>query len=591
MPPHDLTTRDRRLATLLVGLLAVVAFLPSLRNGFVYDDEKYILQNPLIASWSWEHLRAILTQPYFGNFHPLHLLAYALERTAFGLRPMGWHAVSVALHAVNAMLLYRLLPRFGVGPAVALAGAAIFAVHPVQAESVAWVSEQKSLLSLLFTFLCLQAYLTARASGRPIHVALSTLAFLSALASKVQAVGAIPFLLALEVLNPPALGRGKGSPLTRLLPLLVLFGTWTNLAIIAHGKAHYIKLYPGGSLLTTVLSIGPILFAYGRNLLWPTGLAIIYDLPPANEMVLAVLLAQWIVVFGIGILLIELARRERERRIALGLIWIAGFLLPVLNFVPISTLLNDRYLYAPLCAIGPMAVYGAYALAGALVRRGLLTVPTWTATVTACAVVVMLGWASGVRSSVWYDTERLWSEAVKKSPRSEHAHYNLGTYWMEKGRYDLAERELHAAMEADPNRPNAYQNLGGIHFRQKRYRLAAAELKAATRIDSQSYALWMNLALVQGAAGRWDEALKALDQALRLRPRATEPYYSLGFVRVAKGDRQGGIQALVKFLGGSEGTPASRRLAEEQLRRLKAQDRNSREASRAGTNLAREGRQ
>ncbi|OFW67846.1 MAG: hypothetical protein A2Y74_04945 [Actinobacteria bacterium RBG_13_63_9] len=146
-------------------------------------------------------------------------------------------------------------------------------------------------------------------------------------------------------------------------------------------------------------------------------------------------------------------------------------------------------------------------------------------------------------------------------------------------------------MEADPNRPNAYQNLGGIHFRQKRYRLAAAELKAATRIDSQSYALWMNLALVQGAAGRWDEALKALDQALRLRPRATEPYYSLGFVRVAKGDRQGGIQALVKFLGGSEGTPASRRLAEEQLRRLKAQDRNSREASRAGTNLAREGRQ
>jgi tetratricopeptide (TPR) repeat protein len=500
-------------------LLAGLAFLPSLRNGFVYDDERYVLLNPLLGSWSWENLRAILTQSYFGNFHPLHHLAIALQHAAFGVEPMGWHAVSLALHALNAALLVRLLLRLGISAAVAWAGAALFAVHPVQAESVAWVSEQKNLLSLLFTLLSLDLYLTARGGGRLLG---SVLAFAAALASKVSAIGLIPVLLFIERFPPATLGPARGRSLLRLLPFVVLGGLWANLGILAHGEAGFIHAYPGGSLGVAVLSIGPVLVAYAKNLLWPSGLAAAYDLPPATEMPAALVAGAWLAI-GAALLVAARAGRGRERSVGLGVLWSAAFLLPVLNLVPIGTLMNLLLALA----------------AGAFVRAG-----------------------------VWRNEERLWVDAVSKSPRSAVARYNLGTLRLEQGRDDLAEPHLRAALEADPSLPQPYQNLGFIHFREGKYLLAVREYRAAVRLGAGSARLWMNLALAESAAGHLEEALAALRHASRLRPRSGGVDLALGLLLEARGDAKEAVRAFEAFLAAGDGEPWQRRIAEEHIRAL-----------------------
>jgi tetratricopeptide (TPR) repeat protein len=571
----------------LIAALAAAAFLPALANGFVYDDEQYILGNALIARLSGENLRAILAHPYFGNYHPLHLLLILAQRLIFGLNPLGWHAVSLALHAANAALLLRLLGRLGVAAPVAAAGAALFAVHPVQAESVAWVAEQKSLLSLLFTLLAFGAYLDARSSGRAASLARAALAFAAALASKVAAIGLVPALIAYEILHRegPEGAGGKGAAV-RLLPFVLLGGLWCNLGILAHGEVGFIHAYPGGSLASAVLSIAPVLVAYAWNLIWPMGLSASYGLPPATELAPLAVLGAWLLTGAAALLLARAAARDRSRHLALGLAWIAGFLLPVLNLVPIGTLMNDRYLYAPLCAIGPMAAAGLAAGARRAARAAGRDAMGPFGPALFRAFLLALALAALSRAGVWRDAERLWTDAAAKSPRSAHARYNLGTFRLERGELDRAARDLRAAVEIDPAKPRPWQNLGVIHYRQGRYRLAAVEFAAATKLAPRSFDSWLGLAAAQAHAGRVAEARAALARADRLRPGSAAVHLALGTLLERAGDRAGAGKAFGQVLRARDRTEGQVRAAEERLRTLRIPIRNPERVAKGGTALA-----
>ena len=583
MPSPEASARPSRRILWAIGVLAAASFLPALWNGFVYDDDGYVLRNSLIASPSLDDLRAILTRPYFGNFHPLHVLLLALQRMVFGLRPAPWHAVSLTLHAANAILLVRLLPRFGIPPTIAVSGAAIFAVHPIQVESVAWVSEQKNLLSLLFTLLALEGYLTARASGRWWPLLGASAAYLAALASKVQSVGLLPVLFAIEYLRPSVLPAPRGRPLVRLLPFVALGGLWINLAILAHGRAGFIKPYPGGSLIATVLSAGPVLVAYAGNLLWPLHLSAEYDLLPAGELPRIHLAATWVILGCAALGLRRACLRDQGGRITLGLVWVAGFLLPVMNLVPIGPLMNDRYLYAPLCALGPLLAAGACEIVRRAIPRGKLRAPDGPVVAVMGAAIAALALASAVRSEVWRDEFRLWRDAAAKSPRSHLARYNLGTIWLERGRADLAEVELRAAMEADPTRPAPYKNLGVLHYRQKRFRLASALFRAGIRLAPANYDLWLSLAVAEAAAGRQVQALAAIRRAASLDPQAARPHYVEGMLLERTGDAEGASAAFRKFISLQRGETKDRRAAEEHIRNLGSRLRSSKPPDSGGT--------
>lgn len=561
---------DSRPVAFYLALLSILAFLPALGNGFVYDDEGYILRNPNIGELTPGNLWTILTEPYFGNFHPLHHLLIALQRALFGLNPLGWHALSLLLHGLNTALLYRVLLRLGIGGAVSVAGTALFAVHPLQAESVAWISEQKNLLSLLFVLLSLGAYLRARATGSLLPWIGSLLAFFLALAAKVSAVALPPVLMAIEIFSPRVPGAARGGALARTLPFLLLAGLWANFGITAHGEEGFIHPWPGGSPGATLLTIAPVLVTYAGNLLWPLDLAAAYDLQPASAMPPGELAACWALVLAAGLGLVHLARRDRRRRVALGLVWISAFLLPVINLIPIGTLLNDRYLYAPLCAVGPLLAGG---LLAALRPAGtLLKVPSPVATrigvVSAGLLLLFLSAGAWERARVWKDEGTLWTDAAARSERSALARFNLGTWWLEQGRADLAEAHLRAALEADPTMTRPYHNLGVIYYGRGKFSLAAKFFEGGLRLAPDNYDLWMGLGAARAGAGDRDPAAAAFREALRLRPRAGAPLLAQGLLLAEGGEETAAATALRAFLASGEGDAGQRRLAGERIRNL-----------------------
>ncbi|MFQ5457129.1 MAG: tetratricopeptide repeat protein, partial [Myxococcota bacterium] len=356
-----------------------------------------------------------------------------------------------------------------------------------------------------------------------------------------------------------------GRALVRVLPFVLLAGLWCNLGLLAHGDEGFIHPYPGGSFTAALWTIAPVLLAYGKLLLWPLGLAAAYDLPPATGMPPGAVAGAWLAVAFLLAFMAFAARKAGEPRVGIALVWIGAFLLPVLNLVPIGTLLNDRYLYAPLCALGPLAVAGVVA-AGRLSGRTLSPRPR--AAIGAAglaAVLVLLTGLSHIRAGVWADEARLWSDAVVHSPGSALARYNLGTLYLERGRDDLAEPHLRAALAADPTLSGPYQNLGTLHLRQGKAGLAMREFDAAIRLSGGSYDLWMNLALAQSAAGLPEKAIASLNAALRALPGEGRPYLAMGLLYEQLGDPAQARDAFKLFLASDDGDESQRNLAKARI--------------------------
>jgi Flp pilus assembly protein TadD len=188
-----------------------------------------------------------------------------------------------------------------------------------------------------------------------------------------------------------------------------------------------------------------------------------------------------------------------------------------------------------------------------------------------------------VRSEVWRDELRLWSDAAATSPASHLARYNLGTIWLERGREDLAERELRAAIHADPTRAAPYKNLGVLYYRQKRFGLAAAHFRVGIRIAPANYDLWMSLSAAEAGSGRNLQALAAARRASSLHPKEARPYYVRGILLERVGDPAGAATAFRKFLDLEKGATARRRAAEEHLRTLQSRLRTPRTEAAHGT--------
>jgi tetratricopeptide (TPR) repeat protein len=270
--------------------------------------------------------------------------------------------------------------------------------------------------------------------------------------------------------------------------------------------------------------------------------------------------------------LVTTALRERERRIALGLVWIAAFLAPVLNLVPIGTLMNDRYLYAPLCAIAPMLAAGVAAAARVAGRR---------------ARFPLGGPDLGAILAPGGRFERaigVWRGAVDGRCREEFRSAPRAATWDDSlaGPSGSAGEPRRAIL--DPASPRPYVNLGAIHFRQGRYRLAAAELEAAAKLAPKDFGIRMSLASAQARAGRDREAIASLRWAERLRPGSGGPWLGIGLLLEQGGDAPGARRAFEEALAARDLDPAKAALAEAHLRdlRLRKGDRGKSRGSAHG---------
>ena len=533
------------LAVLALGIMVAVSYFPAFSAGFIWDDVIFT-KEPVIREASgllniWFSPTDVKQE---GHYWPLTYTSFWLEHKLWGLAPLGYHLVNVLLHVVNCLLVWRLLLRLSVPGAWIIA--AVFAVHPLHVESVAWVIERKDLLSALFyltAFMTWTRFVEAPGWGR---YCLALALFTAGLLSK-SVVVTLP--VALLIWHWWKREKVTSTDLFRLVPFFLV-----GLGIAMADLSFYISREPlslSYSPVERVLIAARALWFYVGKLVWPTGLAVIY---PLWEIRIGDPLAWAYVVatMAVGVLL-WLGRHRMGRGPLAGALFFVVTLSPVLGFVDYGymqfSFVADRFQY--LAGIGVMtvliggAVHGTDKLPGGLKKgaMGLLVV-----------VLALLGTITWHQTGIYRDSITFFSHiisfnpdardaylnlgdalhkadrleeamaaarlAVEKRPDSANARGNLGLALLNFKQFDEAEKQLQRALELDPRHKNARQNLAETFRRQERHEEAIESYRAVLRIDSKYTMAHAGLGDSLFHLHRYKEAVAALEQSLALEPDA-----------------------------------------------------------------------
>ena len=526
------STRWNFAAPLLAAATALALFASTLTFQFLnWDDDRYVLQNPWIRSWSAENLTHIFTKPYLANFLPLHLLSYLVDYSLWGLNPFGYHLQSVLLHALNAALVWTVVRRMFGGRALPLLSALFFAVSPAHVEAVAWISIRKDLLSTTFALLSLDFYLRAR--GAPSRAGTGTTAYIGsvlcftlALLAKVTAVTLPAFFLLLDWMQ----GMGKGvyrlnrTDLTNKIPFVVV-GTW--LALLNRSAQAQAGAVLQQDALSHAMVEGHAMWNYLGVLFGFLHGNPDYDLPALTRDPSTILLS----LAGLMLLPVVawLGYRARDRVLCSGTSWIFIMLIPALGF-PLVTYMAERYLYLPSVGFCWMLAYGIVRLSDLV--RDSRSRQVALAGMTLVPIALFAG--RTVRYlPIWRDSESLWTYAMTRS-HDYRPYTNLAQIRIHQNRLEEAEKLLLSAAQGHED-PYTYQNLSVVYFRLGRYAEAARAAERALRALRQSgwdsaraSDLYYNEAAAYAMLDKKANAIAALRASVREDPNNAEARSKLG---------------------------------------------------------------
>jgi protein O-mannosyl-transferase len=564
MDPQHLRLRLGLAAVLAVVTIAVYA--PVRESGFVnYDDNVYVTENSRIAQGVTEgNLVWSVTAFVNGNWHPLTLVSHMLDVQLFGLDPAGHHAMNLALHVVNVLLLFWLLGGTTRQPWPSALVAALFAVHPLNVQTVAWISERKSLLSTGFWFAALLAHVAYRRapSGAKyvLFVALSGLA----LATKPMAV-TLPLTLVLLDVWPLGVRSNRRRwwlprDARELGPVVAMAGVCGVLTLLAQNAA---KAIQSVAELTLPVRLGNALVSYVwylKAMFWPSKLAVFYPHPMDS-------LGGFAIAASFGVLVVICAAVIMKGRafpaMATGWWWYVGTLLPVAGIIQVgSQAYADRYAYVPLIGVFVVVAWGA-------VRLTEATSVGWrrVAVVAGVAWIAALSVATRAQLPYWHDSVALFQRAIDVAPESALAQNNLGMALVDGQEIAQALGHFERAVAIDPLDTDARSNLGNALRALGRPADAVAAYEDALAQSPGDASIHYNLATALVDLGRLDDAVSHLLEAVRIDPAYVKARSFLGVVLV----RQRKLEdALVQFREVLRIDPRDER-AGEWVRRIEVQ--------------------
>jgi 4-amino-4-deoxy-L-arabinose transferase-like glycosyltransferase len=444
---------------LFLALVVFAVYGRIIGHDFInWDDESYVVFNQAITGFTWEHLKEAFSTNYVGNYAPLHIISYMLDYTLWGMYPGGFLFMNVVLHSVNGILWYRMLLRWYEDRLLAVVAACLFLVHPVQVETVAWVSQRKNLLAMLLFLVAWNCYCCFREApvgrGWSSYI-VSVAAFGLAILTKSVVVIFPLVLLWYDFCFEEADGRFQVKD---KIPFFLLSAGGVALAVFSQSQ----ELnggrvgYHGGSAWYTFLTMVPVLCSYISMIVWPTSLSALYSPLLRTSIDGAVLssAALLVMISGAGF---ALYRRDRRSGFWV-LLWLIG-LLPVLQIIPLNTLISDRYLYFPMLGVSALTGVGcAYVVKRAGVRHGVL------ARTLIAGVLMTLALLSFFRAEKWKDSLTLWKDAVAKVPESSRAWGNLGAAYQRIDAPQEAFEAYQRGLELYPDNEQILYNLGTMYY-------------------------------------------------------------------------------------------------------------------------------
>ena len=522
LPSARRFTRQDILPILALGLLVVVCYLPvMLWGGFVWDDSILTDAKPVqdvSGLWQiWFFPSAIEGERHYW---PLVYTTFWLEHKLWGFDPTGYHIVNVLMHLVNTLLVWHLMRRLSVPGAWVVA--AVFAVHPLHVESVAWVIERKDVLSGLFYLSAALAWMRFVEQPRPRYYVGSLVLYAAALLSK-SIVITLP--VALLIWHWWQQGRVTSTDLLRLVPFCAI-----GLVITVGDLSFYASLTGAFdvidySLTERTLIAACALWFYAGKLLWPSELAVIY---PRWDIRVTDPLAWGYLIAAVALVVVLWHFRHQLGRGPLAGALFFGFtLLPVLGFVDYGymqfSFVADRFQY--LAGIGVMAV-----VIGAAAYGGCRLPAFWQkgAQAVAAVVIVVLGLLTWRQVGIWSDDETHLRHIISHNPQAWDVHFSLGRVLFDQKRYDEAIAVCRVAIEQRPDHAKAHNITGAALHRLGRFEEAEIYLRRAIQINPQIQNTHAHLGAALSEQGRLEEAITAYRVAIEQRPDHFEVLFNLG---------------------------------------------------------------
>ncbi len=557
--------------TLVLGFVLIVAtvavYYPVHSNPFAnFDDGPYVYANPHVQSGiSWGTVKWAFTSfgsvtPDVPDWHPLAWLSHALDTQMFGTGPAGPHDVNLLLHVVNVILLFWVLRR-----ATGLVGrsamvAALFALHPVNVESVAWISERKNLLSMLFFLLALGAYRWYAQRPRTTRYAVVASLFALGLMSKPQVI-TLPFVLLvwdywpLERMTFASPGNAVESPSRAPFPRksfgwlviekLPLFAMAAVSAVITIESQRAIGSINADERLSFSIRLGNAIVSYVRYLgkaVWPSNLAVFYPHPGASLPIWQVLASLVVLLAVTGLLLVA----RRKRYLLIGWLWFLGTLVPMIGLVQLNNqAMADRYAYLSFVGLFILICWG---IADAAAEFRLP--PVWLRGISVATVVILSG-LTFRQVGFWGDNLTLWSHALEVTRGNYLAEDIVGSTLMDQGQSEEALPHFRAAAAINPSDPEPYLHIGAYDQQHGEMRQAIEQYQRVIALtDNAAHpSPWVRsttfarMGSAYRALGDWSQAKESFRRALEINPKDGSSWIALGIVNQLSGDLTDAVQA------------------------------------------------
>ncbi len=514
---------------LFLALSVWIVFGQTRHHQFVnFDDNAIVYENPEVSQGLSLHAVAwAFTHTVVGNWNPLTILSHQLDCQLYGLHPVGHHLTNVFLHGLTAILLFLVLQNMTGALWRSALVAAIFAIHPLRVESVAWVAERKDVLSGLFFMLTLWAYggyvekFKIQNSKFKVYYGLALLFFALGLMAKPMLV-TLPFVLLLLDYWP--LRRMDTAPANRItaliyekIPFLVLSVADCLVTVLAQGKAaDTIAHLSLGSRLGNALESYA---AYLGQMFFPVGLAAYYPHPGKDLLVWKVVLSAFILLtVSAGVV----AWRRKYPVLLIGWLWYLGMLVPAIGLVQVGSMARaDRYTYLPQIGLYVMVVWGLAECCARWRWRNAILGPL------AAAVLAVLMMGASIQTSYWQDSVTLWTRTLACTSKNLPAHNNLGNAFLTKRLLAQAGDQFAAALKINPDFAPACNNFGLVLARQGKLDEAIPYYQRALRLNPDDPETYFNLANSLADQGKIPEAIAQFERAIQLRPDYAEAHDNL----------------------------------------------------------------
>ena len=527
--------RREWLVAIALVVAVFLAYQPCWHGGFLWDDESHLLNNPVLQPGG---LAKIWVPGAYLNYWPLTYTAYWAQFHLWGLEPLGYHLVNIALHAISALLVWRILVQLRLPGA--LFAAAIFALHPVNVESVAWIAHLKDVLSVMFALVSVLFYFSYERRGTVWRYGLAIAAFLLSALAKGTAVTLPVVLLACAWWQR---GRIERRDLLRVLPYFLIGAVMAGIEMWAQHSVALGDVVRSDGFLSRAAVAGCAVWFYLGKLIWPSDLSPVYPRWNINELS--------VLSFLPGIMLATIlawAWRQRHtwgRPVLMVIVCYVALLLPALGFVNIYfmrfSLVSDHWQY--IATIVPFAVFAG--LSATLARRFLRRPAAISASV---ALLILLAFLSWRQAEIYDDAETFYGAIIDRNPECWLAQNNLGHVLLQRGKIGSAIAHCEKALELKPDYADAQYNLAVALTVRGQDDLAIPHFQRALELKPDDAEAHNNLAVALGARGQIDSAIAHSERALELKPDFAEAHFNLALALVARGKIDSAIVHFQKAL-------------------------------------------